>query len=186
MSAGHAVIPLSVALNCSRRTRARATGTTGISALRRRATMAAPTSPVAPTTTACALWLIAFSPPAYRVHNDYSSFPCRPRPSNTLAAMPGRGRGTSSTDVPDTVRNQPDQLKSHRSRSGRRGWWRLTGFRNTRIASPRLLGRDRECAILDGLLAEIREGRSAVLLLRGEAGIGKTALLRYLIEAGSD
>ena len=57
MSAAHGVIPLSVALNCSRRSRSRATVTTGTPALRSRATMAAPTSPVAPTTTACPLGL---------------------------------------------------------------------------------------------------------------------------------
>ncbi|MEV6298575.1 AAA family ATPase [Actinoplanes sp. NPDC051861] len=43
----------------------------------------------------------------------------------------------------------------------------------------RLFGRDSECATLDGLLAQARSGRSAALVLRGEAGVGKTALLRY-------
>ena len=43
-----------------------------------------------------------------------------------------------------------------------------------------LHGRRSECAALDGLLARVRGGRSAVLVLRGEAGIGKTALLGYL------
>ncbi|MGO9157936.1 AAA family ATPase, partial [Mycobacterium sp.] len=45
-----------------------------------------------------------------------------------------------------------------------------------------LYGRRAECAALDGLLARVRGGRSAVLVLRGEAGIGKTALLDYLTE----
>jgi DNA-binding CsgD family transcriptional regulator len=43
----------------------------------------------------------------------------------------------------------------------------------------RLLGPDAECAGLDHLLTEARSGRSAALVLRGEAGVGKTALLRY-------
>lgn len=42
-----------------------------------------------------------------------------------------------------------------------------------------LLGRDRECAQIDRLLAAARERRSNALVLRGEAGIGKSALLDY-------
>ena len=45
-----------------------------------------------------------------------------------------------------------------------------------------LYGRRSECAALDGLLDRVRGGRSGVLVLRGEAGIGKTALLGYLTE----
>ncbi|TQM36939.1 ATP-binding protein [Pseudonocardia cypriaca] len=43
-----------------------------------------------------------------------------------------------------------------------------------------LRGRRRECHELDQLLTSAREGRSRVLVLRGEAGIGKTALLEHL------
>jgi DNA-binding CsgD family transcriptional regulator len=42
-----------------------------------------------------------------------------------------------------------------------------------------LVGRSAECATLERLLADARQGRSAVLLVRGEPGIGKTALLRH-------
>ena len=42
-----------------------------------------------------------------------------------------------------------------------------------------LLGRQRECATLDGLLADAREGQSRVIVLRGEAGVGKSTLLDY-------
>ena len=49
-----------------------------------------------------------------------------------------------------------------------------------------LLGRASECALLDGLIRGIRQGESRSLVLRGEAGIGKTALLEYLIAAASD
>jgi DNA-binding CsgD family transcriptional regulator len=42
-----------------------------------------------------------------------------------------------------------------------------------------LLGRERERAAIDGLLATIRSGQSAVLALVGEPGIGKTSMLRY-------
>src|SRR5215831_17577943 len=45
---------------------------------------------------------------------------------------------------------------------------------------PSLYGRRRECAVLDELLEQVRRGHSAVLLMRGEAGMGKTALLEYV------
>jgi DNA-binding CsgD family transcriptional regulator len=49
-----------------------------------------------------------------------------------------------------------------------------------------LQGRREECAVLDGLLEAVRAGRSGALVVQGEAGVGKTALLEYAIEAGSD
>jgi len=49
-----------------------------------------------------------------------------------------------------------------------------------------LLGRGQECARLDGLLAAAREDRSGALVIRGEAGVGKTALLRYALESAPD
>ena len=42
-----------------------------------------------------------------------------------------------------------------------------------------LLGRDAERARIDALLERAREGTSGVLVIRGEAGIGKSALLEY-------
>jgi DNA-binding CsgD family transcriptional regulator len=45
-----------------------------------------------------------------------------------------------------------------------------------------LRGRRAECAELDRLLDALRSGQSAILVLRGEAGIGKTALLGYAAE----
>ena len=49
-----------------------------------------------------------------------------------------------------------------------------------------LRGRRNECTVLDALLDEARDGRSGVLVLRGEAGIGKTALLEQASESASD
>jgi hypothetical protein len=42
-----------------------------------------------------------------------------------------------------------------------------------------LLGRRREMTVLDDLLAGVEGGRSASMVLHGEAGIGKSALLAY-------
>jgi DNA-binding SARP family transcriptional activator len=57
------------------------------------------------------------------------------------------------------------------------------------LARPRppLLGRDAELARLRGALADARAGRVRALLLRGDAGMGKTALLeRVLADAEAD
>src|SRR5947199_6293074 len=42
-----------------------------------------------------------------------------------------------------------------------------------------LLGRDDERLALDGLIAQARQGRSGVVALVGEPGIGKTSLLEH-------
>src|SRR3954452_8748636 len=47
-------------------------------------------------------------------------------------------------------------------------------------SSPRLRGRQAECAALDRMLSEARAGHSQVLVLRGENGVGKSALLDYV------
>src|SRR5438477_1344919 len=49
-----------------------------------------------------------------------------------------------------------------------------------------LRGRTSECALLDDLVSAIRRGESRSLVVRGEAGIGKPALLEYLVAASSD
>ena len=48
-----------------------------------------------------------------------------------------------------------------------------------------LSGRSGECATLDGLLGGVRGGRSAALMVHGEAGTGKTALLRYAVDSAA-
>ena len=51
---------------------------------------------------------------------------------------------------------------------------------------PDLWGRSDECALLDALVDAIRGGEGRSLVVRGEAGIGKTALLEYLVRSASD
>ena len=48
---------------------------------------------------------------------------------------------------------------------------------------PGLRGRQGECDTLSRLVASAQAGRSQVLVLRGEAGIGKTALLEFLADS---
>ena len=56
----------------------------------------------------------------------------------------------------------------------------MAGFR-----SPGFRGRSSERAVLDRLLANVRGGQSAVLVVRGEAGVGKSELLRYAARAAT-
>jgi hypothetical protein len=49
-----------------------------------------------------------------------------------------------------------------------------------------LLEREQECRALDHLLAGVRDGSSGVLVLRGEAGIGKTVLLKHAVRSAAD
>ena len=52
--------------------------------------------------------------------------------------------------------------------------------------TPQVLrGRDSECEALDRLLDGVRSGRSGALVVRGEPGVGKTALLEYVLERAS-
>jgi len=52
--------------------------------------------------------------------------------------------------------------------------------------APALVDRQRERATLDGLLGNLRSGRGRALVVRGEAGVGKSALLEYLVRSASD
>ena len=53
-------------------------------------------------------------------------------------------------------------------------------------APPTLLGRGLECGALDQVLTEALAGRSRTLVLRGEAGVGKSALLAYVCDRATD
>jgi DNA-binding CsgD family transcriptional regulator len=49
-----------------------------------------------------------------------------------------------------------------------------------------LLGRQRECEALDRLLAAARNGHGGSIVVHGEPGIGKTALLEYAVSSAAD
>src|SRR5262249_8251895 len=74
-----------------------------------------------------------------------------------------------------------------------------TGFAVVRVSADRrwvltgrivplmtLRGRDRECAVINGVLAEARQGHSGVLLVRGAPGVGKSALREHAAESADD
>jgi hypothetical protein len=49
-----------------------------------------------------------------------------------------------------------------------------------------LYGRSAQCGLIDNVLDDARRGRARALVLRGEAGIGKSALLQYAAEQAGD
>ena len=51
-------------------------------------------------------------------------------------------------------------------------------------AAGQLLGREREFQLLDRFLNSARGGHGGVLVVHGEPGVGKTALLEYAVEGG--
>jgi len=54
----------------------------------------------------------------------------------------------------------------------------------TQEPREQLLGRQREREVLHRLLEAARGGRGGVLVVHGEPGVGKTALLEYVVQAG--
>jgi class 3 adenylate cyclase/DNA-binding CsgD family transcriptional regulator len=50
-------------------------------------------------------------------------------------------------------------------------------------AAPTLVGRDDECELVEQVLEDARLSRSRALVIRGEAGVGKSSLLTYAIDS---
>src|SRR3954453_18571600 len=59
--------------------------------------------------------------------------------------------------------------------------WHAAGM-GVAAQAGRLLGRQGERAVLERLLVAARDGHGAVLVVHGEPGVGKTALLEYGVE----
>src|SRR3954447_18402706 len=172
------------------------------------------TTTEAPTRTSASPSPVSVSPPEageaatascpWRLRSVTTFDPMRPVPPMTTIFMIGpprcpvvvcwRSRPSSRRPAPragETPR-EVTGLQGHGARECRpprpcpagAGPARLGGMAITGSGAP-LLGRAEECALLDRLLADVRAGSSAVLVLRGEAGIGKTALLNHLAERGA-
>ncbi|PZG01144.1 LuxR family transcriptional regulator [Micromonospora endophytica] len=61
----------------------------------------------------------------------------------------------------------------------------LSGVRSAAASQGPLVGRDVELKVLDELIQGARSGRGGALVVRGEAGIGKSTLLAYARDAAS-
>src|ERR1700743_3075579 len=57
---------------------------------------------------------------------------------------------------------------------------RVAGGFTVRSCAMELIDRHAECGVLDRLIESVRAGESRALVVSGEAGVGKTALLDYL------
>ena len=102
--------------------------------------------------------------------NCASSTPTRPLPSGERARRcdepitpPGRGGARCTFGVVEMATRFP------------------AGGR-----AAELVGRRSECEALNGLIEAVRAGQSRALVVRGEPGVGKTALLEYVVERASD
>src|SRR3954469_16457144 len=62
----------------------------------------------------------------------------------------------------------------------------MVGRSHGPVGRTGLRGRAKESVLLDDVVAAIRRGESRSLVLRGEAGIGKTALLDHMVAAAAD
>ena len=62
--------------------------------------------------------------------------------------------------------------------------YRVLAGETAEVASvfKRLLGRSAECEFLDAAVADALDGRSRIVVIRGEAGIGKSALLDHVAD----
>src|SRR6202049_3912321 len=62
----------------------------------------------------------------------------------------------------------------------------MAAHSSTQRREVELTGRRSESDVLDRLIEAVRGGESRALVVRGEPGVGKTALLDYLVERASD
>src|SRR5579871_6745567 len=64
--------------------------------------------------------------------------------------------------------------------------WAVVGMHTRSKSTPALVDRQREREMLEGLVQDLRFGRGRALVVRGEAGVGKSALLEYAAGAAAD
>lgn len=94
--------------------------------------------------------------------------------ASTLTPAPGDRAGLGDPVVPAEI-TAPTRVAE--------SW--AGGHPRSRVAALRLVRRS-ERAVLDRLLDDARDGRSGALVIRGEPGIGKTALLEYAVKSAVD
>src|SRR4051794_29529534 len=95
--------------------------------------------------------------------------------------MPAMLALTAGDRIPDLLSPRPERRPQSCSSDV------MSGAPSTvRLQAEQLLGREREREVLDRLLQSARGGDGGVLVVHGEPGVGKTALLEYAVGAGQD
>src|SRR5258708_29547079 len=88
------------------------------------------------------------------------------------------GTRSAEWNLPGRPRLAIRGLHSGAAAEGGATW--MAAYLPLRESVPALRGRGSECGALDRLIEAVRAGASRVLVVRGEPGGGKTALLDYL------
>src|SRR3984885_2477908 len=93
---------------------------------------------------------------------------------------------SSNMTISSRLGQQVQRGSSEASEDALTGIYADIGRPNIADPGPGLRGRGGECRTLDQLVADARAGRSAVVVLRGEAGAGKSALLEFVVRRAPD
>ncbi|MEA2282676.1 MAG: hypothetical protein QOK21_3283 [Solirubrobacteraceae bacterium] len=112
----------------------------------------------------------------------------RPSPASEGASSQGpQGRESRRQREQFVARFASAARRAEPRTNGRAGRPRsgLTEPSRRRFARPSLLGRLEECTALDTLVAAVGTGQSRAVVMRGEPGVGKSALLRHAIAVAS-
>src|ERR1700730_10712154 len=105
----------------------------------------------------------------------------RPAPARPMDTPSAHAPHTHKAGSPSPRASSPRGIVGGRDSLGAAQMAKLSSARGV----ARLRGRHSECGLLDRLIDAVRAGESRALVVRGEPGVGKTALLDYLVDHAS-
>src|SRR3984893_7553627 len=105
----------------------------------------------------------------------------RPAPARPMDTPSAHAPHTHKAGSPSPRASSPLGMVGGRDSLGAAQMAKLSSARGV----ARLRGRHSECGLLDRLIDAVRAGESRALVVRGEPGVGKTALLDYLVDHAS-
>src|SRR3984893_9536552 len=105
----------------------------------------------------------------------------RPAPARPMDTPSAHAPHTHKAGSPSPRASSPRGIVGGRDSLGAAQMAKLSSARGV----ARLRGRHSECGLLDRLIDAVRAGESRALVVRGEPGVGKTALLDYAADHAS-